>query len=153
MRKTKMVQITDEGRDKGKSFLLTEMPAAKAEKWAMRVLLLVAQSGADIPGGANSGMAGLAALGIQTILGGMHFEAFEPLLDQMMTCVQIIPDLKQPDYFRPLIDDDVNADIEEITTRIKLRVEVFNLHVNFSFGDLLSTSSILKTTESPSATQ
>ena len=138
MRKTKLLQITDEGRDKGKAYLLTEMSAAQAEKWAFRALLLAAQSGADIPDAVrNAGFAGVAVMGIQTILGGVKFEAVEPLLDEMFKCVQFIPDIKNQILTRPLIDDD----IEEVSTRIKLRMEVFNLHVNFSIGEYLSSLS------------
>ena len=38
-RKTKIVTIAAEGRDYGKSYLLTEMPALKAEKWATRAMM------------------------------------------------------------------------------------------------------------------
>lgn len=137
-RRTKDVTITAEGRDKGKVFLLTEMPAAKAEKWAMRALLAAAQNGAEVQT-AISGMAGVAVAGIQAVLGGVAFDQIEPLLDEMMTCVQALPGADSHDparaaLSRPLIDDDT----EEIATRIQLRAEVFTLHVGFSFADALS---------------
>ena len=47
-RKTKRVTITAEGRDKGKTFLITELPADQAERWAIRALLALIQSGAVI---------------------------------------------------------------------------------------------------------
>ena len=59
-RKTKVVAITVDGRDKGKHFLIYEMPASAAEEWAMQALLLAAQSGAQIPPDVmGAGMAGL----------------------------------------------------------------------------------------------
>lgn len=139
-RRTKEITITAEGRDKGKVFLLTEMPAAKAEKWAMRALLAAAQNGAEVQT-AISGMAGVAMAGIQAVLGGVAFSAIEPLLDEMMECVRPLPGAgsHNPELagltVRRLIDDDT----EEIATRIQLRSEVFALHVGFSFADALST--------------
>lgn len=134
-RKTIDVTIADEGRDKGKTFLLTEMPAARAEKWAMRALLLAAQSGAEVEPNLRAGMAGVAVMGIETLLGGVSFDGVEPLLDEMMTCVQIKPDRMRSDFVRKLVEDD----IEEVATRVYLRQEVFALHVGFSFADALST--------------
>ena len=151
-RNTKIVTITDEGRDKGKTYLLTEMPASQAEEWAMRALLLATQSGADIPKDVH-GMAAIAVMGIQTILGGVKFESLKPLLDEMFQCVQIIPDLRKSTFARPLIEDD----IEEVGTRLHLRNEVLSLHLGFSLADGLSnltsetsaTSDILTIQTSP----
>nr|DAS31275.1 MAG TPA: hypothetical protein [Caudoviricetes sp.] len=56
--KTKTVTI-EKGRDKGKKFQITEMPAAKIDNWAMRVLLALAGAGIDVAE-ANEGMMGLA---------------------------------------------------------------------------------------------
>lgn len=147
MRKTIECLIEDEGRDKGKVFIITEMPASQAEKWAIRALLVAAQSGADV-GGAMSGMAGVAAAGIATIMGA-RFADVEPLLDEMFRCIQIRPDPRNPDparaaVVRPLIEDDT----EEIMTRGRLRAEWFALHVGFSLTDALSK---LKTTSAAGA--
>lgn len=137
MRKTKLVVITgsDDNRDKGKHFLITEMDADKAEKWGLRALLLAAQHGADIPDHVkDSGMVGVAIMGVQSILGGIKFNDVEPLLEEMFSCIQIIPDMKNnPEFIRKLIADD----IEEVSTRAKLRAEVFDLHAGFSIGELL----------------
>lgn len=135
-RRTADIVITDDGRDKGKCFFITELPAAQSEKWAMRALLLAAQAGVDI-GGAK-GMAGIAVAGIQAIM-GIRFAEVEPLLDEMFTCVQIRPDAANHDpgkaiFMRALIE----TDIEEVRTRIKLREEVLNLHLGFSVADYLS---------------
>lgn len=132
-RKTKIVPITTEGRDFGKTFLLTEMPASQAEKWATRALLLAAHSGVNIP--QVQGMAAIALVGIQTIMNGVDFKELEPLLDEMFDCIQIIPDLKKSAFARPLIEDD----IEEVMTRLQLRDEVLELHLGFSVAGALST--------------
>ena len=128
-RKTaKTVIGEDGGRDKGKCFLITEMPASKAEKWATRALLLLSRSGIDFPEDMlGSGMAGIAVYGLRA-LPMLNFHEAEPLLDEMWDCLQIIPDPAHPNVTRTLIEDD----IEEISTRIKLRTEIFNIHVSFS---------------------
>jgi hypothetical protein len=123
--KTQVVQITDEGRDKGKVFLLTEMPARQAEEWAYRLFLALAR--ADIPDEiSQAGMAGVAQLSFK-VFGGMHWQDAKPLLDEMFTCVRITPDLTKSEFSRALIDDD----IEEVQTRMKLRWEVLQLHAGF----------------------
>lgn len=134
MRKELDVTITDLGRDQGKVFHLKEMPASRAEKWAMRALMLVARANADLGELAGMGMQGIAMLGIQSIM-KIDFEDAEPLLDEMMECVSIKPDPKNPNVIRNLIDDD----IEEIGTRIFLRQKIIELHVGFSMGGALST--------------
>jgi hypothetical protein len=128
MRRTATVTIDIAGRDFGKVFQLTEMPAAKAEKWAARAFLALARNGVDIPDNiAEAGLAGIAMLGIKAF-GSMNFADAEPLLDEMFQCIAIIPDPAKPQVVRALIDDD----IEEIATRLRLRKEVFSLHVDFS---------------------
>lgn len=131
MRKTAVVQITDAGRDSGKVFILKEMPASKTEKWAARAVLALARSGVDIPEDiAASGIAGIARLGVKA-LAGMTFPDAESLMDEMFECVSISPDPNHPEVVRAIIEDD----IEEVTTRVRLRAEVFNLHASFFFRD------------------
>jgi hypothetical protein len=126
-RKTALVTIEAEGRDQGKTFLLQEMPASQAESWAVRVILAAARGGVEIPDDiAQAGLAGVAAMGLK-MLGGMHFEDAKPLMDEMFTCVKIVPDSSKPQVVRYLIEDD----IEEVVTRLKLRKEVFALHTDF----------------------
>ena len=126
MRKTETITITDDGRDKGKMFLLTEMPAEKAEKWALRAFLALARSGVELPDDVQQlGMAGMAIVGLRA-LGGVQFSDAEELLDEMFECVQII---ESKITRRPTGDD-----IEEIATRAQLRIEVLKLHAGFSGG-------------------
>lgn len=128
--------VTDAGRDEGKTFHIREMPATRAEKWAMRALLAVARSGVDLPDDFTSmGMQGIAIIGIRAIT-KIAFEDAEPLLDEMMECVSIKPDPRNPAVIRPLIE----GDIEEIATLVVLRQEVINLHIDFFTGDGRSKS-------------
>jgi hypothetical protein len=123
-----------EGRDKGKHFLITEMSAAQGESWAYRAVLALMNSNAEMPKDfEKTGMAGLAQMGIRGLVGLPWFVA-EPLLEEMMSCVQIIPDFPKYKIPRPLNPDagQENHDIEEIKTRMELRLEIFKLHVDFS---------------------
>lgn len=126
-RKTTNYTVQTEGRDAGKVFVLTEMPAAQAESWAMRAILALTAEGVDIPQGfERAGMAGMIELGIRA-LSKLRWEVAEPLLDEMWQCVQFMPDPSKPQIVRKLWDED----IEEIITRINLRAEVFKLHGDF----------------------
>lgn len=143
MRKHKVVDIVAEGRDKGKRFWLTEMPPLQAEKWAARALLALTGSGVQLPDNIKgAGFAGIAVLGFQA-LGKADFHLIEPLMDEMMQCVRIIPDPSRSEYKRDLVfpvpgDDESEADIEEMSTLGTLRMEVFELHTGFSVRDVLS---------------
>jgi hypothetical protein len=137
LRKTKYVTITDQNRDLGKRFLLTEMSAEAAEEWGGRAVFLAAQSGADVPDAMRiGGIAGIATAGIQAVLGGLPWAAAKPLLAEMMDCVQICPDPRNPNNPRP--GPLLPGEIEEVSTRYKLRMELFELHTGFSVGEFLS---------------
>ena len=126
-RNTANYTVTDEGRDQGKVFVLTEMPASRADSWAMRALLALMAGGVEVPPGFDRmGMAAMAEMGIKALV-GLKWEVAEPLLAEMWSCVQIMPDPTKPHVIRNLIEED----IEEITTRIKLRAEVWKLHTGF----------------------
>ena len=127
-RKSKTLTIAAAGRDQGKVFVITEMSALAAEKWSARAFLALARSGMDIPANIEEmGMAGIALVGARAFAGS-EYEDLEPLLDQMLGCVQVKPDPGNPALTRPLIEDDV----EEIATLLELRREVMGLHVDFS---------------------
>jgi len=127
-RKVVTYTITDEGRDKGKAFVLTEMPASQAERWALRAFLTLAKSGIEVPDNlAQMGMAGIALLGVQA-LSRAPWQDAEPLLDEMFGCIQIQATPGKPGTIRALVEDD----IEEVATRLKLRAELLKLHTGFS---------------------
>lgn len=134
--KTKQITI-EHGRDKGRVFLITEMSAAHADNWAMRALIALANGGVDLGGlSPQQGMMGMARVALDA-LGRLKADDAIPLLNELLDCVQIIPEGGQP---RPL-NMDFN-DVEDFTTLWRLRKEVFALHTDFlqhAFG---------KTTES-----
>jgi len=125
--------IANTGRDTGKQFLITEMSASKAENWAFRVILAIGNAGIEIPEGlAMQGMAGLMTIGYMNLL-KIPFESAKPLLDEMMTCVQIMP---STNVKRNLIEED----IEEVATRLQLRKSIWELHMDFFLEEKQSTS-------------
>ena len=128
MRKTKIVTIEAENRDKGKTFLLTEMSAAQAEKWAARAFLALAKSGAELPAGAaDAGLAGVATAGLAA-LSGLDWDLAEPLLDEMFRCIQIQPDpIKNPRFTRALTEEDTEYSIFAVK-------HVFDAHVVLQFN-------------------
>ena len=145
MRKTATVTITEEGRDQGKMFFLTEMSARAAEDWAMRAFLALAKAEVEIPEDVGSaGMAGIAVLGLK-MLGKMNVNEARPLLDDMLACVKIIRDPKHPDTVFQILD----TDIEEVRTLLQLRAEVFTLHTGFSVPGFRSTNSEPEISEQP----
>lgn len=129
-RKTARISIDQENRDKGKTFVITEMPADRAERWALRALLALTNAGIDVPEQAgNAGMAGIASVGVG-MLARLDFEVAEPLLAEMMACVRI--DMGNG-VVRDLLEGD-GGDIEEVVTRLHLRKAVLELHLGFSIA-------------------
>ncbi|OYV50517.1 MAG: hypothetical protein B7X10_01255 [Burkholderiales bacterium 21-58-4] len=127
MRKSTTFTVNDDGRDNGKVFKITEMSADGAERWALRAFFALMNAGVDIPEDiASMGLAGVAQIGLKALT-RIPFEAAEPLLQDMMDCVQLIPDPSKPNVLRALID----GDIEEVMTRLQLRKAVFDIHVEF----------------------
>lgn len=147
-RKTNKVTITAPGRDRGKTFVLTEMSADKGERWALRALLALSRGGIEVPPGMfDQGWIGLAnflpyalVIGLRSLHGSQWTEV-EPLLDEMMECVRFAPPGYNGDerLLQTLFPGD-NSQVEEIATRLHLRKEVLQLHVNFSLADVPSTS-------------
>lgn len=136
-RKTQTVTIEREGRDKGKTFKLTELSAYESEEWAARALFALMNAGVDIPADiANAGLAGVVSLGISALT-KLSFEQAKPLMDKMMACVEYQP---SPKVTRPLIEDD----IEEVATLVQLRESVLKLHTDFFTRAEPSTSGSAK---------
>ena len=131
MRREKYITITADNRDKGKTFFIREKSAVQAEKWAMRMLIAIFGSGKPMP---KAGLAGLAEVGVDllSLLGNVSWEMAEPLLDEMMECVQRKESEK---CIRSLVDEDIEA----VETLLQLRKEVLELHLGFSLAEKLQT--------------
>ena len=145
MRKTKDVTVNAEsapsemGRDNGKTFRITEMPAKQGYKWAMRATLaLLPRLSQEIDPevaeqlSTNPSMSTLSRIGI--LLGSVSFPETEALLDELMGCVQIVEQPKNSaatPYIRE-IDLGGAVDIEEIATHHFLRKEALAIHTDFT---------------------
>lgn len=122
---TKTITIPGAGRDKGKTFVLTEMAPRDGHRWATHALFAIINGGFDIPEDLlDAGFAGLATLGIKA-LSSARIENMEPLLDGLFSCVQVMPDPAKPTLLR----SDIEADIEESATFFLLQKEVLMLHI------------------------
>lgn len=129
-RKITYIEIEEEGRDKGKVYKITEASAVQADKWGIRAMLALNRNGANIPDEiAQMGLIGILAIGVHK-LRGVLWEDLEPLLDEMLTCVEICPTPSARNVVRQLWADP--NDIEEVSTLSMLRYEVFKLHTGFT---------------------
>lgn len=132
MLKSKLITI-DSGRDKDKTYVITEMPAAKIDNWAMRALIAVAGSAvsADAMLDAASrineqdGLIGMINMTFDA-LGSINPNISIPLLDELLQCVEI---RLEGGKCRPL--DPTLNDIQDFRTYWRLRKEVFALHMDF----------------------
>lgn len=143
-RKVKPITIPHEGRDKGKVFIITEMSATQADDWASRAFFAIGKSGVSLPDHVfSSGLAGLAHIGFSALM-RIEFDDAKVLFEELMACVKIQPDLANPAFNRPLVEDD----IEEVGTRLFLKAEVFSLHTGFSIAGALSKLMMAPATKS-----
>lgn len=133
-RKTAFLTIDADNRDHGKRFLLTEMSARQAEKWFYRFVLAINRGGGGIPEWVTmAGMAALPSLASfnPNVLSFLSWAECEPLLDELMACIQAWPDGS------PIARSLVASDTEEYLTLTQLRLEVLALHVGFSVAAFL----------------
>jgi hypothetical protein len=151
LRKTKLLHLPKDprfGRDGGKVFIITEMPATQAEKWGIRMFLALKGTDAQIPLEYRSlGMVGVAVIGLNAFFRApIKYEDLSPLLDEMLLCVQAVPDPKEPGQSHPIIE----GEIEELTTLVYLRNAIIEIHTGFSAADSLSElmSQIMTTADS-----
>lgn len=142
-RRIQRLAISADGRDKGKTFVLTEMPAIPGERWATQALYLMMTAGIQVPDSAQgAGMAGLAQL---DFAGGnnpltaiaMQRALQDESLDAWWDCVTYEHDPKQ---MPQRIIQGAGCQIEEIATVAELRMAVLNLHTHFFSPEKASTS-------------
>lgn len=130
--KTAIVVITTKNRDEGKKYLLTEMPARRAERWGRHAVAALNRSDLDAREEIKQlGMLGFYLVGLQALAGG-DVEKVDVLMDEMLERIQII----ETAVTRPLGGD---GDIEEVTTLYQLRKELIELHMGFTFAELVSS--------------
>lgn len=131
MLKTKEVTITAEGRDKGRKYLLTEMPALQAERWARHAIMAMSRENLDIRSEiAALGMYGFILGGMQALAAG-DVDAVDKLMEEMLPQIKIV----EEKITRPLQGD---GDFWEISTIKTLRQELIELHLGFTLAELVS---------------
>lgn len=130
MRKEKYITITADNRDKGKRFLITEMPAYDLEWFYARALMALGTSGISVPQElVEMGAIGIALLSYQIFLGASP-AAIQPLKDEMMKrCVSYAPSDEISAGWDPSV-------IEEVSTLKLLREEILELHTGFTLAAL-----------------
>ena len=141
-----MTFIAEHGDDSGKNFVIEKMPVMKAEKWAAKALLAIMHGNPEIPQDiADSGIIGLMQLG----LGGLmkcRWEDVEPLLDEMLEYVKIIPDPSKPLVSRKVREED----FQDIRTLISLRKEIWGYNTSFlSEGATQKQETVARRTKKP----
>jgi len=133
-RKREEITITADDRDRGKTFVLHEMPSYQAELWAGKALHMIMRAGRELPPGAEgAGMAGLAAVfgqanGVVSAMEELHFILQDPSLSEILSCIKF----KNPAGIEMPISFDVNCQIEEIRTWKRLRFRLLEMHSGFS---------------------
>lgn len=123
------------GRDAGKVYRVTEMPASKLEKWAARALLALFAGDvpADVVQMARGSNAAALVGNVMSGLGSLRWEDVEPLYDELLTCVARVPDPGRPEVVVQLVAANVDAHVQDVTTLWRLRAEALELCFGF-FG-------------------
>lgn len=122
MRKVKEVKI-EEGRDAGKVFKITEMPAFQADRWATRALLQIGKS-------QKGGIMALGSMEMSEIINSfseLDYDKAEPLLQELLECCAFVKDGTSITLTKDMVD----SIVEDWTTLFKLRMEALQLNVGF----------------------
>lgn len=122
-RKTCRITIDADGRDKGKTFVLTELPALDIERWTVRLVLALGKNGVNLPDvQADSGFAGIAGV-LWVLIAQISPDEAEALLATMLQNLKI----DEGKITRELVD----GDIEEAETLLRIRLAWVDLHSGF----------------------
>ena len=97
----KEVTITIEsGRDAGKTFHIVEMSASHVEKWAARALLVILGGNSQMDDAVKdlsktSSASALVSVGLGA-LSNVSWDKVEPLYDELLPQVAVVPDADKP---------------------------------------------------------
>lgn len=140
MRKTETVVIPEDpkNRDHGKVFVITEPSSYECEMIALRYFTATSHKEDDEK--KKAGMAGVAAV----------FDTSNPdiqnLLSQLMSCVKY---QHAPGHPLQTIKEGDECQIEEVSTRMQLKMTAFELITGFSMVGDLQTIAQEETQKSP----
>lgn len=128
---------TRENRDLGKIFFIKEMDAFSAARWADRAFLALAHAGIEVPKEiVQLGIIGVFLISMRAFTNA-RYDELEPLLEELIGCVQFCPNPGDLAVRRKIIRGDA-GDIDEVSTIYALRQEVLQLHSGFTYADVLS---------------
>lgn len=130
----RMITITT-GRDAGKVYKVTEMPASRLEKWAARALLALFAGNVpvDVAQMARGSNAAALVSSVMSGLGSLRWDDVEPLYDELLTCVARVPDPARPDAVVQLVPDNIDMHVRDMATLLRLRAAVLEVCFDF-FG-------------------
>ncbi|HEN3627131.1 TPA: hypothetical protein U5E31_003846 [Yersinia enterocolitica] len=120
--------VEDEGRDKGKEFIITEMSAWDAEELSEEIYRAMGHGEfnslpADV---VSMGVAGLATVGV-SVLAAAPASVSRPISDRILSTVEIVITNEGKDINRAIKP----LDFEEISTIRTLKDKVFELNFGF----------------------
>ncbi|ENF3463380.1 hypothetical protein SM871_004427 [Yersinia enterocolitica] len=120
--------VEDEGRDKGKEFIITEMSAWDAEELSEEIYRAMGHGEfnslpADV---VAMGVAGLATVGV-SVLAAAPASVSRPISDRILSTVEIVITNEGKDITRSIKP----LDFEEISTIRTLKDKVFELNFGF----------------------
>lgn len=122
MLKEKEIKI-ETGRDAGKVFKITEMPAFQMDRWATRALLVLGKA-------KKGGILTISSMSIEDLLSslsGVNYDEAEPLLQELLECCSFVKNGQSIVLKKDVID----GIIEDWTTLFKLRMEALTLCIGF----------------------
>ncbi|EIJ5324840.1 hypothetical protein LU446_000802 [Salmonella enterica] len=121
--------VEEEGRDKGKEFLITEMSAWDADSLAQDIFRAMGNSNySSIPADVIAmGCAGLATVGL-SVISASSPEVARQLRDRLMSTVDIIITSEGQRQQRKV---NGSLDFEEVSTIRSLLDKVFEINFNF----------------------
>ncbi|HDL7179816.1 TPA: hypothetical protein PXM65_002785 [Yersinia enterocolitica] len=120
--------VEDEGRDKGKEFIITEMSAWDAEELSEEIYRAMGHGEfnslpADV---VAMGVSGLATVGV-SVLAAAPASVSRPISDRILSTVEIVITNEGKDITRSIKP----IDFEEISTIRTLKDKVFELNFGF----------------------
>jgi len=127
-RRTQTITIEESGRDHGKVFVLTEMPATAADEWVTQATYLIARATEELKG-AEEGSPLVALARLRALK--------DPSLRAWWDCVAYC---HRPNHPPQKIVQGDGCQIEEIATINRLLMAVYELHTGFFSPDAGSTS-------------
>lgn len=124
----KEVEITiEQGRDKGKTFKITEMGAVQMDSWAIKALCLLGKSGVTL-----EQLGSLDMNAIFQLLGNLGYEWSKPLMDELLECASF----KKDGAYVPMKGSMIDSVVEDVSTLFRLKMEALTLNLGFlDLGD------------------